>query len=177
MPTPVRHVQAYPVSLDRLYATLTDTCYWTDRASEMDAGGGDVIRFSGVGEGEGDDRDRFVAVVRQRIESTSVPRALKRFAPSSVSVICTETWLPRTDAEARGTFHSRAEGLPAEVEATVRLVAVDDTSCTMHFDGTVSSSLAVVGAMVEKMLVGETATGFDTERDFTLGWLRRAARA
>ncbi len=175
MPTPVHHVQSYPVPLALLHATLTDTRYWTDRASEMDAGGGDVIRFSGVGEGA--DPDRFVAVVRQRIESTSVPRALKRFAPSSVSVICTETWLPRTGTEARGTFHSRAGGLPAEVDATVRLVAVDDTSCAMHFDGTVSSTLAVVGPMVEKMLVGETATGFDTERDFTLGWLRRAARA
>ena len=177
MPTPVSHVQPYPVPLELLYATLTDTRYWTDRASEMDAGGGDVIRFSGVGDGDGDERDRFVAVVRQRIESTSVPRALTRFAPSSVSVVCTETWLPRTDTDAHGTFHSLAEGLPAEVDATVRLVAVDDTSCAMHFDGTVSSTLAVVGAMVEKMLVGETAAGFDTERDFTLGWLRRAARA
>lgn len=175
MPTPVHHVQPYPVPLNRLYATLTDTGYWSDRAADMDAGGGDVIRFSGFG--EGDDPNRFVAVVRQRIESTSVPRSLARFAPSSVSVVCTETWLPRSGTEASGTFHSRVEGLPAEVDARVRLVAVDETSCAMHFDGIVSSTLAVVGAMVERMLVGETAVGFDTEREFTLGWLRRAARA
>ncbi|MGZ8177527.1 DUF2505 domain-containing protein [Williamsia sp. SKLECPSW1] len=177
MPTEVRHTQPYPVPLDLLYATLTDTAYWTDRATGMDAGGGEAIRFSPAGDGTDDETDRFVAVVRQRIESSSVPRALKRFAPSSVSVICTETWLPRRGDEAVGTFHSRAEGLPAEVTADVRLVATGEASCEMHFAGTVSSSLAVVGPMVEKMLVAETATGFDTERDFTLRWLGRSARA
>ncbi|MBE7161559.1 MAG: DUF2505 domain-containing protein [Williamsia herbipolensis] len=175
MPTPVHHVQPYPVALDLLYATLTDTRYWTDRAAEMDAGGGEVIRFSGFD--DGDDPGQFVAVVRQRIASSSVPRSLTRFAPSSVSVVCTETWLPCSRDAASGTFHSHAEGLPAEVDARVRLVAVDDSSCAMHFDGIVTSTLAVVGPLVEKMLVGETAAGFDTERDFTLGWLRRAARA
>ncbi|GAA2061181.1 DUF2505 domain-containing protein [Williamsia deligens] len=173
MPTAVDHVEPYPCSLEELLGALTDTRYWTDRAALMAAGGGDVIRFSPPQDGEGS----FTAVVRQRIDSRSIPRALTRFAPSTVTVRCTETWLPRTGPEAHGSFLSEAEGLPATVRAQVTLVPTGADRCEMVFTGTVESSLAVVGSMVEKLLVTETSAGFATEREFTLDWLTRVRRS
>ncbi|KQR99388.1 hypothetical protein ASG12_00650 [Williamsia sp. Leaf354] len=166
MASEISHIEPYPCSMERLYATLTDERYWRDRVATMAGGGGELISCAA-------DKSGFRAVVRQPIPATSIPAALTRFVPSRVNVEYTESWLPRETARAAGTFVSTVISMPASIDARVELRAVGPDRCDMHFEGTVTASVPVVGAMVEKMMMAQTAEGFRIEREFTLDWLAR----
>ncbi|MGJ0118457.1 DUF2505 domain-containing protein [Williamsia sp. MIQD14] len=166
MPTDLTHVEPYPCSLEQLYTTLTEPRYWRDRVESMAGGGGELIACTADDQG-------FRAVVRQPIPTASIPAALTRFVPSRVSVEYTESWLPRESETATGTFVSTVVSMPASIDARVELRAVGPHRCDMHFAGTVTASVPVVGAMVEKMMAAQTAEGFRIEREFSLDWLAR----
>ncbi|MGU3291428.1 DUF2505 domain-containing protein [Williamsia sp. M5A3_1d] len=166
MPTDLAHVEPYPCSLQKLYATLTEPRYWRDRVESMAGGGGELISCAADDQG-------FRAVARQPIPTTSIPAALTRFVPSRVSVEYTESWQPCESDSVTGTFVSTVVSMPASIDAHIELRAVGPDRCDMHFAGTVTAAVPVVGAMVEKMMAAQTAEGFRIEREFTLDWLAR----
>ncbi|MGB3773593.1 MAG: DUF2505 domain-containing protein [Rhodococcus sp. (in: high G+C Gram-positive bacteria)] len=154
----------YGCSAAVLHATLTDAEYWQDRMAEI--GNGSAVVDHVVDDG------RVTSVVDQALEADRLPKALQRFAGSSMSARCTESWdTARDDGSATGTYTLRVTKMPVVIDGELELIPVGPQECVLRFVGTVVASVPIMGPVVEKVMVGEMDKSFEAEREFTTAWL------
>lgn len=163
MPQQIDQNTDYPCAVADLYGALTSASYWKDRVSEFGLDSR-VVGFT-------ESADRITSVVDQAVDAEMLPKALRRFAGAHMSARCTEWWGPLADDSASGGYQLEVAGVPITIAGDITMAATSETGCRLSFVGTVTSTIPVMGPVVEKIMVGEIDKSFATEREFTIGWL------
>ncbi|GGF96503.1 hypothetical protein GCM10007304_08090 [Rhodococcoides trifolii] len=163
MAQPIEQNTDYPCTVAELYGALTSEMYWKDRVSEFGLGSR-VVEFFGVD-------GRTTSVVDQAVDAEMLPKALRRFAGADMSARCTEWWDPLVDQSASGGYELEVSRVPIVIAGDVTMTATSESTSRLIFVGTVTSTIPVMGPVVEKIMLGEVDKSFAAEKEFTLGWL------
>ncbi|MGU3437775.1 DUF2505 domain-containing protein [Actinomycetes bacterium M1A6_2h] len=163
MPQPIEQNTDYPCTVAQLHGALTSAAYWKDRVSEFGLDSR-VVDFTDVD-------GRITSVVDQAVDAEMLPKALRRFAGAHMSARCTEWWGPLDDDSASGGYELEVARVPIAITGDIAMVALSGSGSRLSFVGTVTSTIPVMGPVVEKIMLGEIDKSFTAEKEFTVGWL------
>ncbi|MFZ5723337.1 MAG: DUF2505 domain-containing protein [Pseudomonadota bacterium] len=146
-----QHEDRYPLSAEDMYRVFCDRAFYEARYAK--GGRYEFVEFGARG-------NQFIVDVRQFIalrSDTKIPALARRFVRDENVLRTTIRWNLEPDAggERRGTHSFRIEGVPVEIDGTMRLVPVSG-GCVNHIALDIRCTIPLIGGTVAAML-GERA--------------------
>ncbi|MBF6329910.1 DUF2505 domain-containing protein [Nocardia transvalensis] len=168
MSTEVDRTTEYPFSAAAFHDAVLNRAYWEARIAEVDGEDATLDSFESDG-----------ATVRLAVSKLIPPERMPDKAallrPSGVRFEYRESWSALVDGCSEGHMDGRVVGAPITVSADFRLRG-DDSRCVLHFAGTVTVHIPVLGKPIEaRMIDGVREEAADTAC-FTEQWLRAHRR-
>ncbi|WP_173137973.1 DUF2505 domain-containing protein [Kibdelosporangium persicum] len=159
MPSRMEHRARFAAPAESVYAAVVDPAFLTDR---LDALGGN--NASVVNRTESAQATTFE--VRQGLAAEHLPSAVRTLLKGDLVVHRTETWRP----DGTGTVKAAVQGVPGEIDGTMRLSDVDG-GAEWVTSLTVKVSIPLVGGKIEKSIGDQVLKLLASEAAFTEKWL------
>lgn len=155
----MEHRARFATPADTVHATITDPAFLADRLEAL--GGKDaavVDRTESAGS--------VTYQLRQGLAAEHLPAAVRTLLKGDLVVHRTETWRP----DRTGTVKATVQGVPGEINGTMRLSDVDGgTEWTTSLE--VRVSIPLVGGKIEKSIGEQVVKLLANEAAFTEKWL------
>lgn len=100
---------------------------------------------------DGDPAGAFTVRTELVLPTDRVPEVARRFVGSRLTVHEEQSWsAPAGDGSRTGRNRLEVAGMPAGMEAAVKLVPAGDDSCTLDIDGDLTAKVPLIGGRLEK---------------------------
>ncbi len=133
----------YPAPADTVLRMMTGASFYADRLRRLG-----VVEFE-VLDQRNDGSDFSIRIKRRVSVEAQVPAMLQKLLPAQLTVVHTDRWhIPDRSGEVEFEFR----GLPVTVRCRT---ALNDTpgGCTLVYNWDIRAKAALIGGMVEKLLV------------------------
>jgi hypothetical protein len=157
-----------PASVEQIHSAFRDEQYWLARLA---AYGGDSMTLDSL---VVDDDGTIAVATTQDLRHNLLPGVLAKFFPSDLKVLREETWRVVDGGQVHGDVTITASGAPLSSIGTALLAPITQGS-RLRFTGTLEVRIPLVGATIEKYIVGQLAEEIPEVQLFTTNWISEHA--
>nr|CEL14969.1 hypothetical protein [Kibdelosporangium sp. MJ126-NF4]CTQ93438.1 hypothetical protein [Kibdelosporangium sp. MJ126-NF4] len=155
----MEHRARFATSADSVYAAVVDPAFLTDRLDALGGNNASVIDRT-------ESAQATTLRVRQGLAAEHLPSAVRAVLKGDLVVDRTETWR----ADKTGTVKATVQGVPGEINGTMRLSDVDGGSEWLT-SLEVRVSIPLIGGKIEKTIGDQVTKLLANEAVFTEKWL------
>lgn len=112
------------------------------------------------------------SVVRRTVPTDEFPDVARRFVGDTMVIVEEIEWDRRDGGTRTGTARMHAEGMPVELNGTIRLRPADEGSVEV-IEGEIKARVPLVGGRIEKAIAPALREGLDTQAATMRDWLTR----
>jgi hypothetical protein len=156
----MEHRARFATPADAVYAAIVDPAFLADR---LEALGGTNAAVEGRTESAGTVTYRL----RQGLAAQHLPPAVRTLLKGDLVVHRTETWR----ADKTGTVQATVQGVPGEINGTMRLSDTDAGDSEWVTSLEVRVNIPLVGGKIEKSIGEQVVKLLANEATFTEKWL------
>ncbi len=162
MATSLEHRSTFPVAAGEVYGTLVDKAFLTERLTDI--GGKDATLLAHSRDG-----DRVTFRMRQGVDASRLPGAVRTIINGDLVVEREERWRPEGDFYAGATRVTIA-GVPGEIQGRSRIAGTDSQG-TLVITAQVKVSIPLIGGKLEKVVAEQVGKLLAAEAEYAEKWL------
>ena len=162
MATSLEHRSTFSASADKVSETLVDKAFLTERL--RDIGGKNAVLLDHSRDG-----DRVTFRMRQGVDASQLPPAIRSILKGDLVVEREERWQPEGDLYA-GTSRVTIGGVPGEIQGRSRISGTE-SSATLVIGAQVKVNIPLIGGKIEKVVAEQVGKLLTAEAEYAEKWL------
>ncbi|HEY7593770.1 MAG TPA: DUF2505 domain-containing protein [Actinophytocola sp.] len=162
MATSLEHRSTFAAPADKVYDTLTDEAFLSERLRDIGGKGAALLDHSRDG-------DRVSFRMRQGVDASRLPGAVRSILNGDLVVEREERWQPDGGHHA-GTSRVTIAGVPGEIKGRSR-IAGTGAEATLVITAQVKVSIPLIGGKLEKVVAEQVGKLLAAEAEYAQKWL------
>ncbi|MFZ5756225.1 MAG: DUF2505 domain-containing protein [Pseudomonadota bacterium] len=161
----LQHEDRYPLPVEDMFRVFTEKDFYEARYAGTD-GRYEFVEFGPRG-------NTFVIDVKQHMKlrkGTALPAFAQRFVRDENILRTTIEWDMTGGSERRGVHRFRIDGVPVEVQGSMRMSPAAD-GCRNLIELNVTCSIPLIGGQIARMIAERAGASLKKNHDSTLRYL------